>query len=106
MEGFFVFKKDGMKNIKKLSIDEIKECLGSVKGWTFEGGVIQKNFSFKNYDETTAFVNDVVEIAQAHDHHPQISFGYKECKIEYSTHSINGISDQDFTCANKINQLV
>jgi 4a-hydroxytetrahydrobiopterin dehydratase len=95
-----------MKNIKKLSIDEIKKCLSSVKDWTFENGVIQKSFVFKNYDETTAFVNDVIEIAQTHDHHPQISFGYKDCRVEYATHSIGGISDKDFTCAHKINQLV
>lgn len=85
---------------------EVAEALKDVQGWVFENGEITRIFEFKNYYETTAFVNAAVFVAHTEDHHPDISFGYKKCQIKYSTHSIGGISENDFICAAKINALV
>lgn len=74
-----------------------------------EGGQpdsIQAELQFNNYYETTAFVNAVVWIAHQQDHHPDISFGYKNVTIEYSTHAIDGLSENDFICAAKIDALL
>lgn len=67
---------------------------------------IRGEFTFKNYYHTTAFVNAVAWIAHTDDHHPDIAFGYKNCTIHYSTHSIGGLSENDFICAAKIDRLV
>ncbi len=67
---------------------------------------INAGFDFKNYYQTMAFVNAVAWIAHTEDHHPDISFGYKHCDIQYSTHAIRGLSDNDFICAAKIDALV
>lgn len=67
---------------------------------------IEAGFDFKNYYQTTAFVNAVAWIAHSEDHHPDISFGYRHCDIRYSTHAIGGLSDNDFICAAKIDALV
>ncbi len=66
---------------------------------------IAADFEFKNYYHTTAFVNAVIYIAHREDHHPDITFTYKSCHIEYSTHAINGLSENDFICAAKIDGL-
>lgn len=85
---------------------QILEHLKRLNGWSYEGGKIFKTFYFKNYYETTAFVNAAAWIAHREDHHPDMSFGYKTCRIAYSTHAIGGISENDFICAAKIERLV
>lgn len=84
----------------------VKEYLQQLDDWSYQGGQISKMFGFKNYYETTAFVNAVVWIAHHEDHHPTIEFGYKNCKVSYSTHSVGGISENDFICAAKVDTLL
>ena len=85
---------------------DIAQELTAVPGWEFRDGCIEKTFSFKNYYETTAFVQAAAWVAHREDHHPDISFGYKQCTIRYATHSIGGISRNDFICAAKTNALL
>ena len=66
---------------------------------------ISKDFKFKNYYETIAFVNAVAWIAHQQDHHPDLKVSYNQCHITYSTHSVGGLSRNDFICAARINQL-
>lgn len=67
---------------------------------------IEKTFKFKNYHQTVAFVNAVTWIAHKEDHHPEICFGYNQCKIILTTHSVKGISQNDFIMAAKIDTLL
>ena len=86
-----------------------KEIMGSMKqlhGWEAKDGGIEKAFAFKNYYETAAFVNAVVWMAHQEDHHPDIRFGYKNCSVFYKTHSIKGLSENDFICAAKVDALL
>jgi 4a-hydroxytetrahydrobiopterin dehydratase len=71
-----------------------------------DGKALQATFNFKNYYPTTAFVNAVAYIAHREDHHPDISFGYKTCTVMWWTHAINGLSDNDFICAAKVDALL
>ena len=89
-----------------LSDNQIAAMLKEVEGWEYAGGEITKTFTFKNYYQTTAFVNAAAWIAHQEDHHADISFGYKTCSIRYSTHAIGGVSENDFICAAKINALI
>lgn len=70
-----------------------------------QGKGLRATFDFKNYYHATAFVNAVVYIAHREDHHPDVSFGYKTCTVEYWTHAANGLTDNDFICAAKIDAL-
>lgn len=70
-----------------------------------DGQAIQGEFTFKNYYHTTAFVNAVAWVAHCQDHHPDITFGYKNCTIVYSTHAIGGLSENDFICAARVDAL-
>jgi len=94
------------KETPPLGEKEIRVNLGKLNGWMYENAEIYKDFSFKNYYETTAFVNAVAWIAHREDHHPDISFGYKQCRVRYKTHAIKGLSENDFISASKVDALM
>jgi 4a-hydroxytetrahydrobiopterin dehydratase len=85
--------------------EEIRELLKDLPGWHSKNGEIVKTFTFRHYAETIDFVNAVAEIAIRENHHPQIEFGYKTCRVRYSTHAIKGLSENDFICAAEIEEL-
>lgn len=68
-----------------------------------DGTRIQRSFKFKNYYETITFVNIVAMIAHQQDHHPDLKVSYNHCVVEFSTHSVGGLSEFDFICAAKVN---
>jgi 4a-hydroxytetrahydrobiopterin dehydratase len=84
---------------------EIASMLRKLSGWTHRDGVISKTFSFPNYWQTMAFVNATAWISHREDHHPDLVVGYSQCRVDYSTHAIKGISENDFICAAKIDAL-
>ncbi len=91
---------------KPLSEAEAQTYLAQLPGWQKQNQEIVKTFTFKNYYETMAFVNAVAFIEHQEDHHADLEVSYKTCKVRYSTHAINGLSENDFICAAKINALV
>lgn len=91
---------------KPLNRVMVEGYLADLPGWTLVESTIEKAFTFKNYHETMAFVNAVAFIAHREDHHPDMEVGYKVCKVKYTTHAIKGLSENDFICAAKIEQLL
>nr|WP_245968390.1 4a-hydroxytetrahydrobiopterin dehydratase [Salinisphaera halophila] len=91
-----------------MNASDVSGRLGQLSDrWTSDGDAkIVGQFKFKNYYHTQAFVNAVAYIAHCEDHHPDITFGYNQCTIELTTHAINGLSDNDFISAAKIDRLV
>ena len=87
------------------STEQTNEMLKRLKGWIVEDGKLVKRFAFKNYYETMAFVNALAWISHREDHHPDLEVGYNRCKVEYSTHAIGGLSENDFICAAKADSL-
>ena len=85
--------------------DDIATHLAQADGWSLEDGAIEKTFRFDDYHRTMAFVNAVAWIAHREDHHPDIAFGYNHCTLRFNTHSVNGISLNDFICAAKVDSL-
>lgn len=79
--------------------------LSETPGWELKDGCLERTFTFKNYYQTTAFVNAVAWIAHREDHHPDIAFGYRTCTVRYRTHSVGGLSENDFICAALVNAL-
>ena len=68
---------------------------------------ISREFKFKNFDEAMVFVNKVAEVAKKEDHHPDIHLvSYKLVVLEFTTHAIGGLSENDFIMARKIEELV
>ena len=67
---------------------------------------IVREFKFSNYAKTISVVNAVAWIAEAEDHHPDLVVKYGSCRVKYSTHSIGGLSENDFICAKKIDNMI
>lgn len=84
----------------------VRDHLAQVSGWHQSGGTIEKTYSFKNYHETIAFVNVLAWVSHTEDHHPDLSVSYDRCVVRYSTHSVGGISVNDFICAAKADALI
>ena len=79
-----------------------------LEGWELadDGNSISRKYRFKNFYRTMAFVNAMAWIANEEDHHPDFSTGYNYCDVTYTTHALNGLSENDFICAAKINALL
>ena len=88
-----------------LTQHEVNLLLKKLDGWVQQVDVIGKNFEFKNYYQTMAFVNAVAWLSHREDHHPDMTVGYNKCYVKYSTHAINGLSENDFICAAKVDAL-
>ena len=67
--------------------------------------VLTRDLKFDNFHATMAFVNAVAWIAHVEDHHPDLEVGYGHCRVTFSTHSVGGLSENDFICAAKIDAL-
>ena len=84
---------------------QVKPMLKGLQGWSVQGGKLAKDYAFKNYYQTMAFVNALAWISHREDHHPDLAVGYNKCRVEYATHSIGGLSENDFICAAKADAL-
>ncbi len=91
--------------VPPLSQDQAAKLLKQLDGWVQYERIIGKTYEFKNYYQTIAFVNGVAWISHREDHHPELTVGYNKCHVEYTTHAIGGLSDNDFICAAKVDAL-
>jgi 4a-hydroxytetrahydrobiopterin dehydratase len=91
--------------VAPLKPEEVAGLLKHLKGWELAGGAITKTYEFKDYYQTMAFVNATAWISHREDHHPDLTVGYSRCRVQYITHAINGLSENDFICAAKIDKL-
>jgi len=91
--------------VPPLSAEEIQTFLGELEGWSYRDGRITKTYSFKDHYQAIAFVNAVAWVSHREDHHPDLAVGYNQCRVDYWTHAIQGLSENDFICAAKVDQL-
>jgi 4a-hydroxytetrahydrobiopterin dehydratase len=67
---------------------------------------LEKSFKFENFFKSQDFVNKVGKVSENENHHPDISFGWGYAKISITTHAIEGLSENDFILAAKIDQII
>jgi 4a-hydroxytetrahydrobiopterin dehydratase len=92
-------------------ISEIHKYQKKVDGWKIakndkEIYFLEKNFNFKDFKGSQNFVNSVGTISEEEGHHPDISFGWGYVKLNITTHAIEGLSENDFILAAKIDQIL
>ncbi|MBI2523342.1 4a-hydroxytetrahydrobiopterin dehydratase [Candidatus Woesearchaeota archaeon] len=92
-------------NTPTLTEEQAKELLKQIPGWEIKNDHLYRQFKFKKFRESVAFVNKIAEIAEQEGHHPDIIINYNKVSIELWTHAINGISENDFILATKINNI-
>ena len=85
---------------------KINELLGQIPAWELKNGHLFRKFKFMNFAGAIKFINSVAEIAESEGHHPDFSVHYSKVEIEIWTHAINGLSENDFILASKIDESV
>lgn len=88
-----------------LSSEALDEALKALSGWRVEGGHLKKRVTFTDFAASLAFVNSVGELAEAADHHPDITFGWGYCEVALTTHDRGGITAKDTALAHLIDKL-
>jgi len=91
--------------VSPYSDEEARAMLKSLKGWIIENNTLVKLYPFTNYYQTMAFVNALAWISHREDHHPDLQVAYNKCRVEYTTHAVGGLSENDFICAAKLDAL-
>ena len=91
-------------------VSEIHKYQKKVDGWEITEDkdkvfYLHKKFNFINFLKSQNFINQVGKISEEEGHHPDISFGWGYANIKITTHSIKGLSKNDFILAAKIDQI-
>jgi 4a-hydroxytetrahydrobiopterin dehydratase len=88
-----------------LADEEISERLDRLDGWTRDGDAITKSFDRGDFVGSVRFVDQVVEPAEAMNHHPDLSISWSEVKVTITNHAAGGLTEADFELAGKIDAL-
>jgi len=81
--------------------EEVGQYMRSLPGWNLVDGSIEKEFRFTSYLDGLAFANEIGKIAEEQNHHPDIVIKWRRVKLTLSTHSVKGLSENDFIVAAK-----
>lgn len=94
--------------IPPMTLDEATELQREVPLWEVieDGQALRRIFTFSNHHEVMAFVNAVAWISHREDHHPTLEVGYSRCGMRYTTHAVEGLTENDFICASKVDALL
>jgi 4a-hydroxytetrahydrobiopterin dehydratase len=79
--------------------------LAPLPGWAHREGALERSYDFANYYATIAFVNAIAWMIHREDHHPDLAVHYNRCVVRFNTHSVGGISENDFICAAKCDAI-
>jgi 4a-hydroxytetrahydrobiopterin dehydratase len=91
--------------VQLLSDAEIQERANQLEGWTVEGKELRITRKFKDFPDAIAFVNQIVEPAEAAGHHPDLAISYNKVTVSLTTHDAGGLTSKDFDLAQVISKL-
>ena len=89
-----------------LEEEKINELIKQIPTWTLKDGHLYKKFKFKDFLEAMKFINKIAQIAESEGHHPDFCVHYNKVDVELWTHAINGLSENDFIVAAKIDKII
>ena len=95
----------GAKPLNPEQCVELKQALDPAWILSEDGLKISRRFLFSAYSRTLGFANAVAWVAIVESHHPVLTVAYGNCVVSYTTHAINGLSDNDFICAAKVDRI-
>jgi len=94
--------------LNPLSKDECQIFLDKLnKDWLLNKDIksIERTFTYKNHNGISSLVNLIIYISNIEDHHPEVTFGYNTAVVKYFTYAIDGLSENDFICAAKLDKI-
>ena len=91
-----------------MTLEEAQSMQTEVPGWEVidDGQGLRRIFTFANHYEVMAFAGAVAWISHREDHHPHQTLGYSRCELLYTTHAVEGLTENDFICAAKVDGLL
>jgi 4a-hydroxytetrahydrobiopterin dehydratase len=90
-----------------LRTQEVQAMMQQIPGWTTPEGKLTRDIQLKDFKEALALVNKIGDLAEQEGHHPDLTIhSWNHVRIELYTHSIKGLSENDFILAAKINELL
>jgi len=95
----------GAKPLKPEQGAELMQALDPAWILGADGLKISRRFLFPSYNRTLGFANAVAWVAIVEGHHPVLTVTYGHCDVSFTTHAINGLSDNDFICAAKVDRI-
>ncbi len=93
--------------VKPLNREDIAKLAAHLPAWEVNADAVRisRRFTFKNFYQTMGFVNAIAWMANLENHHPDLEVGYNYCVVHYTTHAIQGLSENDFICAAKVDVI-
>ena len=87
---------------------DIAERLAGLDGWTLtpEGKAITRHFAFKGFAKAVEMANLAAWLGNKQGHHPDVAFGWGYCQVSFTTHDAGGLTEADFACAARLDELV
>ncbi len=101
----FASRCRGLEGGHAMRDEAVKAQLVELPGWRSDGKRLHRAYAFADYWETIAFVNALAYVIHREDHHPELTVGYNRIDVRFDTHSVGGISENDFICAAKCDAL-
>jgi 4a-hydroxytetrahydrobiopterin dehydratase len=94
--------------VDPIDVPTARDMLDELPGWELseDGRMIHRRFEFKGFYRTMSFINAMAWVVNRENHHPDFSAGYNYCDVGFTTHAIDGLSENDFICAAKVSALV
>ncbi|HSH29588.1 MAG TPA: 4a-hydroxytetrahydrobiopterin dehydratase [Thiohalobacter sp.] len=96
------------KGSPAMALEQAAQTMAQLHGdWELDRDTpaLVRRFKFKDFYQTVAFVNAVAWIANREDHHPDLEVSYNRCAVHFTTHSVGGLSENDFICAARVDAL-
>jgi 4a-hydroxytetrahydrobiopterin dehydratase len=89
----------------KLSEAEVQAKLENLPGWSLQDGKLHRQFQFRSFVEAFGWMSSVALVAESMGHHPEWTNVYNRVRVDLTTHDAGGITELDFTLAQRMNEL-
>ena len=96
----------GVLALDSAAVTELRKALHADWQLSTDGKWLSRRFEFPGFGRTMGFVNAVAFIAESEGHHPDLDMGYGRCVVQWSTHAVDGLTENDFICAAKVDRLL
>ena len=89
-----------------LDDDDLSSALKKCPEWDYEKNAITRTVEFEEFMEAVDFVNDLAEISEEAQHHPDIAIKHTKVTLRLTTHDAGGVTDLDIELAQRVDNLV
>jgi 4a-hydroxytetrahydrobiopterin dehydratase len=86
--------------------EQIEKLLPQVPAWEVREQRLRRTLKFKDFNQSMAFVNRMAEVAESEGHHPDFCVHYANVEVTLWTHTVGGLSENDFILAAKLDDVL